>query len=717
MRCLVCENDGVSEIIGTMLLLGIAVIIFSVVYFSLLSTPTPTVSSAVDMIAGVEEINGEYQIVIEHRGGESIDADSQLFVDIAGIRQPLTKLGTLIQNNNDQSSWDFGEEIVYNVTEDLEGLQVDVGIAEIHSNSLVLLSTLQQGYRISNFGYGGIWHFNENSGNTAIDSSGNSNHGSILNANWTTDAKNGSALSFDGLNNLVSIAPKISLDIPQNLTMEAWVKPEDFSVELGYENFSQKFGFHADIVHVDNDVFAIVSEKQTHDIVLVTLNISSKGDIDFTQGYELNIGSGGGTSSWTSKPCITYIENDIYLVAYIESNETISLKTFYIYPNATIVETGHQVFLDEKCADPYLVNIRDTFVGLAYSLKNTGGSGKNDGIVRVLDITDSGQIDLVCNETFGNIGWFEPKLYMVYDSMLALTYSVANEGFLSTITISNLNSIEKDSGSFTINSTECYDPFLVQVQDNLSAIFYSSDAGFVKTIFIDKDGSITNTGHEIKISQDVFDSPPHGLRVSEGVVFFTFSIFDSPGTQGYFSSINVAEEGNLSFIRKPYRYETDKCFTPEVFVISDSVLGVIYRSSGDHPGAIKTFFIESDPQDFYLRVLGKKGSFGFNMNDTAVFVALNGELFSSTHSVASDGLGWYHVVVTFDGFDLKMYVNNVLINSTRVSETAVSIDETSSPLFFGKGFYGNIDEIGIYGRVLTAGEITNHYQNPGSLSP
>ncbi|MBU2565500.1 MAG: hypothetical protein KJ655_04525, partial [Candidatus Thermoplasmatota archaeon] len=48
------------------------------------------------------------------------------------------------------------------------------------------------------------WYFDENNGTTAYDSSGNNNNGTIHGATWTTGV-NGSALSFDGVDDYVNI--------------------------------------------------------------------------------------------------------------------------------------------------------------------------------------------------------------------------------------------------------------------------------------------------------------------------------------------------------------------------------------------------------------------------------------------------------------------------------------------------------------------------------
>src|SRR5262249_55551223 len=52
----------------------------------------------------------------------------------------------------------------------------------------------------------GHWKFDEGSGTTAADSSGNNNTGTLVNGPTWTEGKVGQALSFDGVNNHVHIA-------------------------------------------------------------------------------------------------------------------------------------------------------------------------------------------------------------------------------------------------------------------------------------------------------------------------------------------------------------------------------------------------------------------------------------------------------------------------------------------------------------------------------
>jgi PKD repeat protein/glucose/arabinose dehydrogenase len=71
----------------------------------------------------------------------------------------------------------------------------------------------------------GAWGFNETTGTTATDSSGAGNTGTLSGATRTTAGRYGGALSFDGVNDWVTVADSASLDLTTGITMEAWVRP------------------------------------------------------------------------------------------------------------------------------------------------------------------------------------------------------------------------------------------------------------------------------------------------------------------------------------------------------------------------------------------------------------------------------------------------------------------------------------------------------------
>jgi hypothetical protein len=91
----------------------------------------------------------------------------------------------------------------------------------------------------------GIWLFDDGAGSEAMDSSGNNNHGTIVNAPIWVDGRFGGALGFDGTGNCVSTNKKL-LNGRREFTVVAWVKPGNITenrIGLIGQNDSPEFGF------------------------------------------------------------------------------------------------------------------------------------------------------------------------------------------------------------------------------------------------------------------------------------------------------------------------------------------------------------------------------------------------------------------------------------------------------------------------------------------
>jgi hypothetical protein len=81
---------------------------------------------------------------------------------------------------------------------------------------------------LADFGLSSYWKLDEGSGTTAYDSSGNNNHGTLINGPMWVDGKIGKALSFDGLDDRVDAPDSPLWDFGTgNFTMAAWVNIRD----------------------------------------------------------------------------------------------------------------------------------------------------------------------------------------------------------------------------------------------------------------------------------------------------------------------------------------------------------------------------------------------------------------------------------------------------------------------------------------------------------
>lgn len=67
--------------------------------------------------------------------------------------------------------------------------------------------------------------FDTGAGSVAEDSAGE-HDGTIVGATWTSGGRIGAALDFDGLNDLVVVPDHPGLDLTEDFTLEAWVKPD-----------------------------------------------------------------------------------------------------------------------------------------------------------------------------------------------------------------------------------------------------------------------------------------------------------------------------------------------------------------------------------------------------------------------------------------------------------------------------------------------------------
>ena len=80
--------------------------------------------------------------------------------------------------------------------------------------------------------------FEEGTGTTTADASGNRNNGILQGATWTTSGKFGKAVSFNGSNSWITVNDSNSLHLTTAMTLEAWVYPT--ANQSGWRSVMQK---------------------------------------------------------------------------------------------------------------------------------------------------------------------------------------------------------------------------------------------------------------------------------------------------------------------------------------------------------------------------------------------------------------------------------------------------------------------------------------------
>ena len=138
------SDNAVSEILGTVILLAMAVALFSVLYVlvtsSLVTTPSPSASL-------VGYVEGQ-SVIIEHLGGDSLDNDpTNIVVTIGGAKWSVS-VETYLDDSNGNNKWDIGERLVYPAG-DITGLQVETVVVDCASNSALFIGILQDGETVA----------------------------------------------------------------------------------------------------------------------------------------------------------------------------------------------------------------------------------------------------------------------------------------------------------------------------------------------------------------------------------------------------------------------------------------------------------------------------------------------------------------------------------------------------------------------------------------
>jgi hypothetical protein len=135
---------AVSSILGTALMLGMAIALFSIVQalaFSFSYNPNPPSARLVGSIDGDT-------IHVFHHGGESLSLDTKITITIDGDVY-VKSAGEILNStrSNGDNFWNIGEKVSFDRNShglSLNGREVTIVVVDVESNSIVMQSTIQE---------------------------------------------------------------------------------------------------------------------------------------------------------------------------------------------------------------------------------------------------------------------------------------------------------------------------------------------------------------------------------------------------------------------------------------------------------------------------------------------------------------------------------------------------------------------------------------------
>jgi Tfp pilus assembly protein PilX len=181
------------------------------------------------------------------------------------------------------------------------------------------------------------WKFNEGTGGTAADNSGNGNNGTLYNCSWNSNAREGaSCLYLNGTDSYINCGSSPSTNLSGNVTMAAWIKLTNASYDQkigGNQNGS--YGGYKFYIYNSKVIFEVRSADNTS-----TRNKNQPG------GTVLAV------NTWYHVAGL-YSETNHWIKTYVNGQEEVTRRMTGLPPNALATTSPQFVIGREPFANLY----------------------------------------------------------------------------------------------------------------------------------------------------------------------------------------------------------------------------------------------------------------------------------------------------------------------------------------------------------------------------
>jgi hypothetical protein len=608
----------------------------------------------------------------------------------------------------------------------------------------------------------GAWGFNEDSGTTVTDSSGNNNTGTIIGATRTTAGKYGSALSFNGTNARVRVNSSASLNVTTGLTLEAWVRPT--ASQSAWRTIVQKQS-DAYFLNASNDngplfpsgggifggVTTYVSASAANPINVwthVALTYDGAMLRLYVNGTQVASQARTGNIQITSNPLWIGGNNPYgeYFRGLIDEvrvyNRALTQAEIQADMNTpvgggggntapTITTITNQVTNEDAPTGGigFTVGDAQTPAGsliVSGSSSNTtlvptgsitfGGSGANRTVTVTPAANQNGTANITVTVSDGSLSTptsFQLTVNAVNDAptIAAIANQSTSPGMAVGPLSFTIGDVETAAGSLTVSGSSNNTTLL----PNANITFGGSGAN--RTVTVTPAASQTGTATITITVSDGVASTPTNFQVSVNaapsglVAAYNFNegsgttVADSSGNNnaGTISDATWTSAGKfgsaLAFNGTNARVSISA--SPSLNVTTGITLEAWIMPTASQ-GGWRTI-MQREVDAYFLNASNDNGP--LLPSGGAVF---NGQVDWLSGTVANPVNVWTHIALTHDGTMLRLYVNGVLAAS---KARTGAIQTNSNPLWiggnspYGEYFQGIIDEVRVYNRALSQAEI------------
>jgi len=662
-------DTGVSEIIGVVLLLLMAIILFSTVYVFVINE-TLDISEKTSPSATVLGTIGGSDIILEHRGGDALSLDTKIMITISGVTYNMT-IGDLLDNESKaDGKWNIGEKLSYTPSLDITGRQVRILVIDEESGSIIMQGILQEGdtsvdpfvitrYATNVLSYSAkLW--------MEYDFK---NYSGYLGFAWKPDGgdwtySSPSLGSGDVYSVTGSYAETINGLIPGTLYwFKAQLKYESTMIEGSMASFTT-LGWEMGIWHFNESTGTIAydSSGRGND---GTLKPDAVNRPQWVTGINENALSFDGIDDYVEVPDDTTLDltDAISIEAWMKPLEN---SEGFVGDIKSVIDTSGFGILDAY--EPDMAHV----LGNIYVIACRGTD--NDGFLITVEMADNGltkkgYIDMV---EFAPSDCYEPDITHISGDVYAIAYRGPNNyGSIKTVEIANDGQITNSVIDYLeFDTSYGGDPDTIYISDTIYAIAHTGDNsnGVITTVRIENNGSIIDS----IIDTFEFDIADVGVSEEFNVIHINGDVYAivyrNPDSDGYLKTIEITSGGLISII-DAYSFDTFDGYSPSIIFVSGTIYAIAYGGFNDS-GFLRTVEIANDGQitgsiidSFEFDTYGKETEIT-NIKLKVYAIAYRGpdnDGFIKTVEIANDGQITDSIIDTLE-FDTSSGYNPNVIN-------------------------------------------------------
>lgn len=591
------KDQAVSEILGTLILIVIAVSVFSAVSLIVLNpwSNFSDVSPPQVSLVGFIQNNS---VIIEHQGGIPLDKKTKITVTIADVVDTFSasEFNYWIDENGD-GFWSIGERVVYPAG-NLQDKQVSCVIVDVDKNFIIFDKIIQKGMSVFSpyttalppddvTETSATLKMYYNFCNTNYFTSGLLNFTCGPFAGPYTHSPSVKPLSIDGWYGL----QLNGLQSGTQYECWAWMNYNNgtkIDGPISFYTYQITRGFW----HFDEPIGSTIA----HDEINPTCNGTVHG-ATFIVGGKIN-----GSLNFTGKS--NYVDvphhpkfnltNEITIQTWLNVS-----KIGAQFPgNVSEISTKNiSEILGNTCSEPDLIQVIGTVYAIAYH-DNSSAS------VTTFQMTSDGVfLGVIDTKSIAVPHFFEPDIIKIYNNIYAIVYGAADDqteakNHIVTLSIYDNGTIGDSIDIFDFPEYYGREPNIINIGTNIYAISIGGTSyevlptGYLVTIKIDNQGNIGSTIiDKIKFPQTSC-SETSIVHVENDIYAIAYNGYGATAGNGYIITVHILNNGAIiEPLEDIYQFGLTDGLEPTMIHVINDIFAIAYGA--DSNDQLRTGFIQT----------------------------------------------------------------------------------------------------------------------------